>query len=143
MAPKAATPAKKKRGPAQLSDGHKAAMAQGRRESAAVGAYLEALEAFKPKRGRKRTSESIQKRIAAIDSTIDAADRLTALNFLQERENLVAELDAMDHKTDLSALEEGFVEVGAAYAARKGISYGVWREIGVPPVVLRRAGISR
>jgi hypothetical protein len=143
MAAKKQASAKKKRGPAQLTAGHKAAMAQGRRESAVVGAYLDALEAFKPKRGRKRTPESIEKRLAAIDTELPDADRLTALNYLQERANLMAELDTMQNKTDLSELEAGFVEVAAAYAQRKGISYAVWREIGVPAATLRNAGISR
>ena len=31
----------------------------------------------------------------------------------------------------------------AAYGARKGISYSVWRKSGVPAAVLKKAGISR
>ena len=29
------------------------------------------------------------------------------------------------------------------YGERKGVTYNAWRELGVPPEVLRRAGISR
>jgi hypothetical protein len=134
---------KRKRGPSQLTAGHKAAMAQGRRESAVVGAYLDALEAFKPKRGRKRTAENIEKRLSTIDKELPGADRLAALNYLQERANLVAELDAMQNKTDLTELEAAFVEVAAAYGERKGISYSVWREVGVSAATLRDAGITR
>ena len=39
--------------------------------------------------------------------------------------------------------EEGFVEVAASFSERRGISYAAWREIGIAPAVLRRAGISR
>ena len=50
-----------------MSDSHKAALAEGREQGRAVRRYLEALEAHKPKRGRKRTPDSVQKRLAAID----------------------------------------------------------------------------
>ena len=58
-----------KRGPKNpMTDAHKAALAKGRTESQAVRVYLEALRANKPVRGRKRTPESIGKRLAAIDA---------------------------------------------------------------------------
>ena len=31
----------------------------------------------------------------------------------------------------------------ALFAQRKGITYGAWREFGVPPEVLKKAGITR
>lgn len=43
----------------------------------------------------------------------------------------------------LVELESMFVEVAAAYAAGKNISWAAWREMGVPAPVLRRAGITR
>jgi hypothetical protein len=43
-----------------MSKQHKAALAVGRAEGLAVRRYLDALEAHKPKRGRKRTPESIE-----------------------------------------------------------------------------------
>ena len=46
-----------------MSDEHKAALADGRAQGRAVRAYLEALEANKPRRGRKRTPESMRARI--------------------------------------------------------------------------------
>ena len=45
-----------------MSDSHKEALATGREQGRAVRRYLEALEANKPRRGRKRTAEGIQKR---------------------------------------------------------------------------------
>lgn len=50
-----------------MSDSHKRALAIGREQGRAVRRYLEALEAHKPKRGRKRTPESMQKRLDRID----------------------------------------------------------------------------
>ena len=44
---------------------------------------------------------------------------------------------------DLSGLEKEFVKVAKAYSAKKRISYGTWREFGVPPEVLKKAGITR
>jgi hypothetical protein len=40
-------------------------------------------------------------------------------------------------------LEDDFVRIAKAYGERKGISHEAWRETGVQPEVLRRAGISR
>ena len=54
-----------------------------------------------------------------------------------------AELDATNEKVDLSGLEKEFIAAAAAYSARKGISYAAWRELGVEPAVLKKAGISR
>ena len=57
-----------KRGPERANErSHKAALAQGERKGRAVREYLDALRANKPKRGRKRTPDSIKKRLAAID----------------------------------------------------------------------------
>ena len=57
-----------------MSDDHKAALAQGRMEGRAVREYLDALRANKPKRGRKRTPDSIKKRLASIDGELKSAD---------------------------------------------------------------------
>lgn len=126
-----------------MSDEHKAALAEGRNQGRAVRRYLEALEAHKPRRGRKRTPESIQKRLRKIESELENADALKRLQLIQERLDLTAELETAEAKVDLSELEQGFVDAAAAYSARKGISYAAWRELGVDAAVLKRAGISR
>ena len=71
-----------------MTDEHKAALAAGRNEGRAVRRYLEAIEAHKPKRGRKRTPESIQKRLAAIEHQLPQADPLSRVNLIQERMDL-------------------------------------------------------
>ncbi len=108
-----------------MSDEHKAALAEGRSQGRAVRLYLEALEANKPKRGRKRTSDSIQKRLAAVSVELETADPLKRLQLTQEQLDLEAELAAGDATVDISALEKEFVAAAADYAGRKGISYSV------------------
>ena len=126
-----------------MSDEHKAALAEGRNQGRSVRRYLEALDAHKPKRGRKRTADSIRKRLNRIDVELAAADPLKRLQLIQERLDLKAELDAAGAKVDLTGLEQDFVGAAAAYSMRKGISYAAWRELGVEPAVLKRAGIKR
>jgi hypothetical protein len=126
-----------------MTDQHKAALAEGRSQGRAVRNYLEALEATKPKRGRKRTPDSIKKRLETIDGAIAEADKLTELKLRQERLNLERELDAGSVAVDLSALERDFIAVANAYGTRQGITYQVWRDTGVPAAVLKKAGIGR
>lgn len=127
----------------EMTDEHKAALAEGRRQGRAVRDYLEALEQHKPKRGRKRTVESIQAQLAKIEDQLDAADPVKKLQLIQDRMDLQAELEANENKADLEGLEHGFVEAAKGYSERKGISYAAWRELGVEASVLKKAGISR
>jgi len=126
-----------------MSDEHKAALAAGRSMGRSVKRYLEALEANRPKRGRKRSPESIKKRLDAIDAQLAAADPVKRLSMVQERIDLLQEIETMNGAADLTAVEDDFVTVARDYSISKGISYAAWREIGVPAVVLKRAGISR
>jgi hypothetical protein len=126
-----------------MTDAHKAALAAGRNEGNAVRNYLDALRSNKPKRGRRRTTESITARMAIIDAELSSADPMTELHLRQERRDLQAELGSMGEKVDITALENGFVSVAKSYSDRQGISYATWREIGVDAAVLKRAGISR
>jgi len=122
---------------------HKAALAQGRAEGKAVRDYLDALRANKPKRGRKRTPDSINKRLSTIDAQLAEADALGELRLVQEKRDLTAELASMDHAVDLGAIEAKFVNVAKAYSERQKISYASWRDVGVEAAVLKKAGISR
>jgi hypothetical protein len=137
------TPMPAKRGPKSMSDQHKAALAEGRAHGRAIRVYLEALQANKPKRGRKRTAESIKKRLAEIERDMPTATGLRKLELAQERINLTRELSAGDGSVDLGSLEKDFVEAAKSYSDRKGISYAAWREVGVPAATLKKAGISR
>ena len=126
-----------------MTDEHKAAIAAGRTESRAVKAYLEALETNRPKRGRKRTPDSVNARLATIDAQLADADVVKRLTLVQERLDLLAELERMSTTVDISAAEAEFIAAAKAYGERKGISYSAWREVGVSPAVLKLAGISR
>ncbi|MEM8747129.1 MAG: hypothetical protein AAGF91_10540 [Actinomycetota bacterium] len=127
----------------QMTDEHKAALAEGRAQGRAVRAYLEALETHKPKRGRKRTPERMRARLDVIEKTIEEADPMSRLQMIQERMDLTAELEAAEQTVDLSSLEDDFVTAAKAYGERKGITYAAWKEFGVPTPLLTRAGIRR
>lgn len=126
-----------------MSDTHKAALAEGRAQGRAVRHYLEALESSKPKRGRKRTRESVAKRLEAVEALLETADPVKRLQLSQERLDLEAELAADEETVDLAGIEAEFLAAAKPYSERKGISYAAWREIGVPASTLRAAGITR
>jgi hypothetical protein len=127
-----------------MSDEHKTALAEGRQQGRVVRRYLEALESHRPKRGRKRTQQSIAKRLAAIDEQLANADALTRLHLAQERMDLKLELSAASGDgAELEDLEAAFIDVGAQYGERKGLTYEAWRAAGVEPRVLKAAGIAR
>lgn len=126
-----------------MTDEHKDALSRGRAEGKAVRDYLEALRANKPKRGRKRTPDSISRRIATIDADILNVDPLTELKMVEERRRLVEDLATLGNKVDIEQLEKNFVKVAKSYGVRQGISYASWREVGVEARVLRSAGLGR
>ena len=137
----AMAPAKRSKSP--MSDAHKAALAEGRSQGRAVRRYLEALDAHRPKRGRKRTPDSVRRRLDAIDGELATADPLKRLQLVQERIDLQRELESSDQTVDLVELEADFVASAKGYSERKGISYAAWRELGVPAATLKSAGIGR
>lgn len=126
-----------------MTDDHKAALALGREQGRSVRQYLEALEQHKPKRGRKRTPDSIKRRLSTIENELEDADALSRVHLIQERMDLENELAAKESTVDLGGLEDSFIKAAKEYGTRKGISYQAWREAGVAPAVLRKAGIGR
>jgi hypothetical protein len=126
-----------------MSAEHKQALAVGRQEGRAIRQYLDALQAHRPRRGRRRGVESIQRRLQQIELDLAQADALSRIQLLQEQMDLQSELESRTEAADLTALEEGFVQAARGYSERKGISYTAWREVGVQPSVLARAGIAR
>ncbi|HEY7915655.1 MAG TPA: hypothetical protein VIC86_01650 [Acidimicrobiales bacterium] len=126
-----------------MSADHKAALAKGREEGRIVRRYLEALESNRPRRGRKRTPESIRKRLATIETTMPTVDPLSRLHMVEEKQRLAAELSHTGDTVDMAALEKGFIKVARVYGERKGISYSAWRTVGVSASVLQQARIPR
>lgn len=127
----------------QMSPSHKQALAEGRSQGRAVRRYLDALEAHKPKRGRKRTPDSIKKRLDRIEVELHDAEPLQKLQLVQERLDLEHELTGLEDRIGIEELEEEFIEAAKSYSERKGISYAAWRSLGVSASTLRQAGISR
>ena len=123
---------------ARMSDRQKA-------ENKAVREYLDALEANKPKRGRKRTVESIGARIAEIEVALGSASATKRLALVQERLDLEAEIETLSRaaSVDMTGLEASFMGAAAAFGGRRGISYAAWREVGVSAATLKTAGIRR
>ena len=142
LAMAATTPAKSRK-KTPMSEDHKAALAKGREEGRIVRRYLEALESTKPRRGRKRTPESIRKRLYAIDNSLATADPLSRLHLIEEHQRLESELSHTGETVDLAALEKSFIKVARVYGERKGISYSAWRTVGVSASVLQQAKIPR
>lgn len=126
-----------------MTDEHKAAIAEGRVQAAAIRRYLDALEATRPRRGRRRTPESIQAKLDEIAATLDDAPAAKRVELIQLRMDLEAELESMTDQPDISGLEKEFCDAVVPYSARKGISYAAWREAGVDAAVLKKAGLSR
>ena len=126
-----------------MTDDHKAKLAQGRNESRVVSRYLEAINAGKGKRGRKRTPDSVSMQISKIDRELPDASAIVKLELTQRRLDLVIELERLSVRVDLRVVEKDFVKIAKSYADRTGISYSAFRTLGVPADVLKKAGISR
>ena len=126
-----------------MSAAHKAALARGRQEGHTVRRYLEALEEQRPTRGRKRTPETISRRLTEVKARLEEAEPLTRLHLLQEKADLERALARTKTARQVAPLEMAFVKVARAYGERKGIEYDAWRAAGVSAAVLRRAGITR
>jgi hypothetical protein len=113
-----------------------------RKNADVVRRYLEAI-GTSSRKGRRRTPESIGKRLQAIESALPEAGALQRLQLVQERLDLTDELKTLEAGADIGPVEAEFVEAAAAYGEAKGISYGAWRELGVSAEVLKRAGIAQ
>jgi hypothetical protein len=135
---------KKRAAKKAMSPTHKRALAAGRSESLAVNAYLAALNVPK-KRGRKVSAAALRTRLNAAEErarTKIGVDRVLAH---QEARDLRARLgSARKHASaDIKRLEQEFVRVAKGFSERRGISYGAWRDAGVPADVLKQTRIKR
>ncbi|HSF85838.1 MAG TPA: hypothetical protein VLG28_09320 [Acidimicrobiia bacterium] len=125
-----------------MTQEHKDALAQGRREARAIKSYLEALGSRRP--GRPVTPDSLRQRIERLDTKIATEkDPLRRVDLVQQRLDAADAQKRVSASADLDALEAGFIEYAESYSERKGITYAAWREAGVPASVLRKAGIGR
>ncbi len=125
-----------------FSTEQKSSISEGREQSKIVRRYLEAIEISKPRRGRKRTLESITKQLNSIDNIIKNTHPLNRLHLTQKKLELTQELDRIKNGPDIGELESEFIGVAQEYSKRKGISFPAWKELGVSPEVLAKAGIT-
>jgi hypothetical protein len=124
-----------------MSKEHKEALAEGRRQSRAIKAYLNAIQSRKP--GRAVTRESLEGRLTRIDAQMGSnQDPLKKVDLLQAKLELQDQLSRMGDGIDLVELEKGFVTHARGYSDRKGIGYTAWRRAGVPAATLKAAGIK-
>jgi len=125
-----------------MSPEHKAALVQGRKEAKIVKTYLDALGSRKP--GRPVTKDTVEKRLASIDTKLkEESDALRRLDLHQRKIEAQNSLSSISETVDLTALEKEFTNVVKDYAERKGISYAAWRGAGVSAETLKKAGIAR
>lgn len=136
--------ATKKKAPARkMSAAHKTALAEGRRMSSTVDVYLRALNTPK-KRGRQVSAEALRKRLTDAQTRSRTSTGIDRVLAAQEVRDLRARLASPSgNNVDMKALETAFARVAKKFSAARGVTYGAWRDAGVPADVLKRAGITR
>ncbi len=112
------------------------------REFRIVQRYLNALQAASE---RKNVSpEKLTAKLEQVNERLSAKgiDPIARLADVQLRIDLRDKLrNALTTDDNMPELEAEFVQVAVSYSQRKGLTYGAWREIGVPATVLRAAGV--
>jgi len=127
-----------------LSTAHKKALAEGRTMSATVDRYLTALNTPK-RRGPKVTTARLTQRLTAANAHLATAKGVARVYAAQEIRDLktkIAERASVE-RVDVASVEAAFVKIAKSFSERRGITYGAWRDAGVPSTVLKRAGIAR
>ncbi len=125
----------------KISDSHKSALANGRTEGRIIREYLELVEALKPRRGRRRTKESISKRLTQIEVEINDAVPMRKVRLIQEHMNLKRELSHFRTREAQIALEKEFIRVAKSFSDRNHLTFEAWKEFGVAINVLEKAQI--
>ncbi len=126
----------------KLTEKDKAAIRKGREETEAVKAYLDSLQM----RGVRRVDPKvIERRLAKAQQELSAADNSLRKIELTEKVLRLEKALAAARKGGGKGpdLEKGFIQHAASFAKRKGISYQAFRQMGVHPSVLAKAGIQR
>lgn len=113
-----------------------------RTETAIVDRYLTALVDSAPTNGW-HTPERLQAKLDTVETMIAAAKGVERVKLIQERLDIQALMGNPQTAVDLADLEAQFIEVGAAWARRKSVTYTAFRNVGVPAAVLAKAGIPR
>ena len=127
-----------------LSSAHKHALAEGRALSAIVDRYLNALNTPK-RRGPKVSTARLEQRLADAQTSLQTATGVARAYAAQEVRDMRAKIAEQSSAAgvDVAKVEAEFVKVAKSFGERRGITYGAWRDAGVPAAVLKRAGITR
>jgi len=135
---------KKRSNKRALSPAHTRALAEGRTMSATVDRYLAAATAPK-RRGRKVSAATLERRLVSAKGRFKTAagvDKVLAAQEIRDLQTKIAQ-----QKTavgvDIKSLEASFVKIAKKFGENRGVSYGAWRDAGVPTQVLKRAGVAR
>jgi hypothetical protein len=127
-----------------LSASHKKALAEGRTMSATVDRYLAAVNTPK-RRGRKVSKATLEQRLVQAQGRANSAtgvEKVLAAQEVRDLQSRIAQAKAGDG-VDFKQLESAFVKIAKTFGENRGITYGAWRDAGVPADVLKRAGIAR
>lgn len=111
--------------------------------SATVDRYLTAISTPR-KRGRKVSRSTLERRLAAAQERTKSSVGVARLLAAQDVRALRARLtDGSGNDGDIKSLQAEFIKVAKKFGENRGISYGAWRDAGVPADVLKRAGVAR
>ena len=112
--------------------------------SATVDRYLAVINTPQ-RRGRKVSKATLQQRLAAAETRLKSATGVEKVLAAQEVRDLRARLSRMNlaGTVDVKTLESAYVKIAKQFGENRGITYGAWRDAGVPAVVLKRAGVAR
>lgn len=113
----------------------------------AVRRYLDRLDQQQERRrgGDRRPTQRLEEVKGKLDAALSNGVRgLQRVQLIQQRREVEEEIRGRKAARTPEAPDDAdFVTHGRLYAAAKGITYGAFREFGVPAAVLRRAGIAR
>ena len=128
----------------KLSVTHKKALAEGRTNSSIVNNYLSAINAPR-KRGRKVSTATLEQRLVAAQTEVKTATGVDKVLAAQEVRDLRATIAraSTSNGADVKSLETRFVKIAKTFGENRGVTYGAWRDAGVPADVLRKAGVAR
>ncbi len=105
-------------------------------ETAVVRRYLKTIDGIRSK-PRLADPAARLRDIEVLLSDKDT-DPIPRLDLLQERIELRR---LATQAAEAEGITRDFIHVAQDYSERKGISYGAWRDYGVPATILKEAGI--
>jgi hypothetical protein len=89
-----------------------------------------------------RNRAKFEQRRAQVEQWLsEESSPIREVELIQRRLDIDTQLAQIQQGERLAELEEAFVKVAASWATRSGISAAALREVGVPALVLARAGM--